>query len=276
MHAFLLLIITISFASNVQANWTPLEAGLELGTFDSPKLSDSSKDQLTLLRIDPNYWDLVLVGKSWSEGLQNQTAKEWCRQYGLTAAINAGMFGTDYTTHIGYLRSKEHVNNSHVNKYLSVAAFDPKPGGSQLPPFRIFDLDDTNISMDNILANFHSVVQNLRLIKRPGENRWKQQKRFWVEAALGEDDSGRILFIFSSSPLSMHDLNQHLLSLGIGLVAAQHLEGGPEAQLYIEYGKLSQEFFGGFNHAFLENDEESNSWPIPNVIGIRQRKNLLE
>ncbi len=269
MPTFVLLIFfTIFQVSDVLANWTILGTGLELRKFNTPPL--------TLLRIDPKFWDFVLLGKSWSEGHKNQTAREWCKQYNLTAAINAGMFGTDYSTHIGYLRTKEHVNNSHVNKYLSVAAFDPKPGKKRLPPFRIFDLDNKNDSMDDILENFYSVVQNLRLIKRPGENRWNQQKKVWSEAALGEDESGRVLFIFSRTPLSMYDLNQYLLSLGVGLVAAQHLEGGPEAQLYVEFGQVTREFFGSFETSFLENDKNLNSWPIPNILGIRQKEYPLE
>jgi hypothetical protein len=33
------------------------------------------------------------------------------------------------------------------------------------------------------------------------------------------------------SPFSMYDLNEELLQSRIGIVAAQHLEGGPEIQL---------------------------------------------
>jgi len=181
------------------------------------------------------------------------------------------MFGTDYTTHVGYLVSKGHVNNNHVNRYLSVAAFNPKKGKKGLPEFRIFDLDDPGTTMDTIRDNFSSIVQNLRLIKRPEENRWRQQGKRWSEAALGEDHSGRALFIFSRTPFTMYDLNRELLSLGIGLVAAQHLEGGPEAQLYLRIGNVVREMFGSYETSFQENDGNAAAWRIPNVIGIRPR-----
>ena len=42
--------------------------------------------------------------------------------------MNAGMFDSDHKTHVGHLGSKVHVNSSHVNKYMSVAAFDPMKG----------------------------------------------------------------------------------------------------------------------------------------------------
>ncbi len=149
------------------------------------------------------------------------------------------MFATDYRTHVGYLRAGDHVNNGRFNKYQSVAAFGPERTG--LPRFRIFDLDAPGTRREAILRDYSSAVQNLRLIKRPGENRWSRQKKAWSEAALGEDGAGRILFIFCRSPFTMYDLNHELLGLGIGLVAAQHLEGGPEAQLYVHVGETEIE-----------------------------------
>jgi len=55
----------------------------------------------------------------------------------------------------------------------------------------------------------------------------------------------------------MHDLNKELLASGIGLVAAQHLEGGPEAQLYLNAGGVQLEMFGSFETSFKENDTNS-------------------
>ncbi len=153
---------------------------------------------------------------------------------------------------------------------MSVTAFDPKKG-KELPQFRIFDIDDPSVTMDKILGDFSSVVQNLRLIKNPGENRWSLRDKMWSEAALGEDSSGRVLFIFSRSPFAMPDLNRELLSLGIGLVAAQHLEGGPEAQLYLRIGNMTHEMFGSYETSFRENNGNVTPWPIPNVLGVRPK-----
>jgi len=44
----------------------------------------------------------------------------------------------------------------------------------------------------------------------------------------------------------MYDFNQALLSLGIGIVAAQHLEGGPEAKLCLKIGDVRVEMFGTY------------------------------
>jgi hypothetical protein len=69
----------------------------------------------------------------------------------------------------------------------------------------------------------------------------------------------------------MHDLNRVLLSAGIGLVAAQHLEGGPEAQLYFHVGGVEREMFGSFETAFMENNGNTAAWPIPNIFGVRPK-----
>jgi hypothetical protein len=194
------------------------------------------------------------------------TAEQWCERRGLVAAINAGMFATDYRTHVGYLRSGGHVNSSVMNQYKSVAAFDPVDAGAQA--FRIYDLDDEGISLDAINESYDSVVQNLRLIKRPGSNRWEEQDKRWSEAALGEDEQGRALLIFCRSPYSMHDLNRALLNLPLGLVAAQHLEGGPEAQLFVRAGEIEVNLVGSYESGFNEHNGNRTAWPIPNVIGI--------
>ena len=249
--------------------WQSLAPGMDLGTYQASRSSNAGDSHITILRIDPALWSLEFIGLSLDGGSNGRTARQWSKAHHLTAAINAGMYGTDYRTHVGYLRFREHVNNDNVNAYKSVAAFDPRRDG--LPHFRIFDLDSPGVSMETILQDYASLVQNLRLIKRPGQNRWSQQKKTWSEAALGEDASGRILFIFCRSPYSMHDLNNELLSLGIGLVAAQHLEGGPQAQLYINVGDVEFEVSGSHGTSSRENDDISISWPIPNVLGVRPR-----
>ena len=249
--------------------WQTLAPGMDLATFPASQPSKSGDSRITVLRIDPDLWSLELIGLGVDDDSSGLSAKQWSKTNGLTAAINAGMYATDYRTHVGYLRFRDHLNNDNVNGYQSVAAFDPRRDG--LPRFRIFDLDRPGVSMKTILRDYASAVQNLRLIKRPGQSRWRQQDKRWSEAALGEDETGRILFIFCRSPYTMHELNNELLRLDIGLVSSQHLEGGPQAQLYINTGETEFEIFGSHGTSYRENDELSMSWPIPNVLGVRPR-----
>lgn len=254
------------------ADWTSLAPGMDYKYVTAKKLSVVGDSRIFILRIDPNLWHLEAVGIGQTGESTGHTAREWAQLRKFSAVINAGMFAADFKTHLGYMGSATHSSNGKVNAYQSVAAFEPRD--SQSPPFRIFDLDAPGAHFEEIQKNYSSALQNLRLIKRPGSNQWSQQDRKWSEAALGEDEKGRVLFIYSRSPFSMHDLNNELLSAGIGIVAAQHLEGGPEAQLYLHLDSTEMELFGSYETNFKENDSNSTAWPIPNVLGVRQRTSV--
>ena len=269
--AVLLSLVAVPKAE-VDSPWQMLSPGMELRRIALKAPGSGASSSIVVLRFDPGLWELSFVGVSNTGESSGHTARGWAEGYKLTAAINAGMFDTDGKTHLGYARARGQICNSKTNNYQSVAAFDPRDP-KQHSQFRMFDLDDKSVSMQGILKDYASAVQNLRLIRRPGRNQWGQQQKKWSEAALGEDDKGRILFIFSRAPFSMHDLNRELLAAGIGLVAAQHLEGGPEAQLYLHAGNTELEMFGSFETGFKEDDTNAIPWPVPNVLGVRPRKN---
>jgi hypothetical protein len=267
----LLLGLLPASVADTNSTWKTLAPGMELGYVTAREPSARGDSRIAVLRMDPKLWELAAIGVSQTGESSGHTAREWSEKHKLVATINAGMFEGDQKTHLGYMRFRDHVYTRHANKYQSIAAFGPRDG-KDVSRFRIFDLDAPGFSMQSIQQDYDSAVQNLRLVKRPGSNQWTQQTRKWSEAALGEDDAGRILFIFSRSPFSMHDLNQELLAAGIGLVAAQHLEGGPEAQLYVHAGNFELEMFGSYETPFEENDTNSIPWPVPNVLGVRALK----
>jgi hypothetical protein len=263
--------LTLRLVSNpAPAVWQQIAPGMDIHYITTKSKSIEGDSKITVVRIDPDKWELVFMGISQPGEESLKTAREWCESNKLTAAINAGMFATNYRTHVGYLRFRDHVYCGSINNYQSILAFDPKEG-KEIPPFRIFDLDANGVTIQSILKDYSSAVQNLRLIKKLGINVWKQQERKWSEAAIGEDDKGRILFIFSRSPFSMHDLNKELLEAGIGIVAVQHLEGGPEAQLYVKSGSFQIDLNGSYEKSYNEDNGNVNSWPIPNIFGIRPR-----
>jgi hypothetical protein len=257
-------LILVRFVLASDAGWLRLDDGLELGRFKAYEYTAFGDSVITILRIDPQRWDLKLVSLAATPETSTLTARDWCAHYGLAAAINAGMFHEDYRTHSGYLRCGPDVNNPQCNRYKSIAAFSPKR--DSLPPFRIFDFDSLDIAP--LAADYSCLIQNLRLIDRAGQNRWSPRPKQWSEAALGEDTQGRILFIFCRSPYSMYDLNNILLSLPIDLVCAQHLEGGREAQLYFKSSDMELELTGSYETDFSDSDDNSQAWPIPNVLGI--------
>jgi len=248
-----------------QEPWTALGGGLELGRFplDGRGIPGA---QVSVLRIDPHRWELTLHGLSNGDSV-GYTAREWSRREGLVAAINAGLYQEDYRTHSGFMSADGLVFSRGVNGYLSAAAFEPVNPGD--PPFRIFDLDDDPLAA--VRQRYRRVVQNLRMVKRPGVNRWASQERRWSEAALGEDREGRALLIFCGAPLPLDRLIEALLALPLGLVAAQHLEGGTQAQFYLAAGGQAIELVGGYEGVFPAPETNHPAWPIPNIIGVRAR-----
>jgi len=195
-----------------------------------------------------------------------RTAGAWCDGEHLVAAINLGMYRDDHLTNVGYARSGAHVNHPHLTQYQSALLFGPlKPG---LPAARLLDLDAPHAR--ETLSDYDTVVQNLRLIRAPGRSVWSEQPRRWSEAAVASDDAGRILFVFLRAPRTMSDFNRLLLSLPLGVVAAMHVEGGPEASLSVR-GPLHVDANGSYETGFIENDGEPSQWEIPNVLGVAVR-----
>ena len=189
-YLFVAALVTSSPAL-ADSTWIKIDEGLYRAEFIGTPASPVGDSRIEIIRIDPRLYEVEAMMVSETKG-QNLTAKEWCEQYGLLAATNAGMFQQDRRTHVGYLKHGDHVNcSTNTEKYLSAAAFDPID--TTLSPFHIFDLDVT--PLEHITKNYRTVIQNLRLVRRPGKNTWSQHEKIWSEAALGEDRQGNILFI---------------------------------------------------------------------------------
>jgi hypothetical protein len=250
-------------------SWQLVDRGLQLARFKVAHSTPAGDSTIVVLRIDPAEWDVRLYSISEMNSDNRLTAKQWCDELDLTAAINAGMYLNDLKTHCGYMKQGDHFNNpiEVTRDYRSAAAFLPL--ADSLPPFRIYDLDED--SLHAIASLYDHVAQNIRLIKHSGENRWPERPKRWSEAALGQDSAGNVLFIFCRSPYTMYDFNELLLSLPLGLVAAQHLEGGPEAQMYFRHGDFGVSVNGSYETGFNETDFSLGGWPIPNVIGVKRK-----
>lgn len=268
-----ILFLITSVVAEKRSVWESLDEGLQTGRFKIERESGEPNDEsyLFVIRIDPSIWKLNFLSVTASdtvESLENMSVRSWAQKFNLTAAINAGMYDIDYKSHTGYMKIGKHINCARVNKYQSAVAFDPVE--DSLPFFHIFDLDVTPLA--EVIENYNNVAQNLRLIKRPAENRWSPGERKWSEAALAEDSLGRILFLYATSPYSMYDFNEIILSLPLDIVCAQHLEGGAEAQIYIEHDSVAIGITGSLETNFRNSETSLISWPIPNVLGIRKRQ----
>ncbi len=252
------LLVIVSF-SVPATEWKVLQPGVSYGTLAQVEDAEHGDGVLHVVRIDPKQARLVVHTAS-GEGGKNRSAAQWSKDENLSVVINAGMYETNFSTHTGYLRTGPHTNNgTWVKTYRSL--FVVKQDGSAT----VLDVN----ALPKNAADYDALAQNLRLIAAPGKNVWTQQPKRWSEAALALDARGRILFLFTRTPLSMHDLNEKLLSSELGIVRAQHLEGGPEASLSIHAAGVNLDLSGSYETGFNENDGSKRQWPLPNVIGVR-------
>ena len=273
----LLLSITAVGAADQQAGttdakpeavWQKLSDGLDLGFFLSPRPAEMGDSMIRVLRIDPRHYKLRLLNASAFEDGRPLTTKEWCRKYGLVAAINASMYQADLKASVSLMRTKNHVNNPKLSKDMTVLAFDRN--SSEVPRVKIIDrqCEDFNIWK----KKYKTLIQSIRMISCKGKNVWAQQPQKWSTAAIAIDHSDRVLFIHVGSPYSTHDLIDILKILPLDIARAMYVEGGPQAQLYLKSGNHEHEFVGSYKIGIEENMNALFSRPIPNVVGISLRK----
>jgi uncharacterized protein YigE (DUF2233 family) len=247
--------------------WQALEAGLDLAEIVSPVKSTVGDSRITVLRIDPRRYALRLLSVT-EQGGRSLTAKAWAGAHGLIAAVNAGMYQKDGRTSVGFMRNFGHVNNGYINRNQAVLAFNRKD--DSVPAAQIIDRSCQDFKA--LRAKYHSFVQSIRMVSCDQKNVWNKQARGWSMATMATDMEGRVLFIITRSPYTVHDFINILMSLPLGIRNAMYLEGGPKASLYIAAGGTEIERIGRFESIFLESDTTAPAQPLPNVIGV-VRKN---
>jgi uncharacterized protein YigE (DUF2233 family) len=254
--------------SNPDTVWQKLSDGLKLGFFHSPHPSETGDSMIRVLRIEPARYKLRLLNASASENGRPLSAKEWCRQNGLVAAINASMYQADLKASVSLMRTKSHINNPRLSKDMTILAFDRhRPN---VPPVKIIDRQCEDFKTWE--KKYKTLIQSIRMISCKGKNVWAQQTQKWSTAAIAVDHLGRVLFIHVGSFYSTHDLINILKKLPLNIDRAMYVEGGPPAQLYINIGTHEHEFVGNYKIDIEENMNALFSRPIPNVVGISLRK----
>ena len=270
----LIILLAVSFfCTDSKAEpqpWKMLDEGLYLGEFASTLKSRISNFPITILKINPEFYSFKLLCASEHDG-NMRTAKQWCNEFGLLAAINASMYqDTDPLKSTGYMKNYNHINNPHINAaFGAFMAFNPI--SSSLPESRFVD---RRLQKDwkAQIEKYHTVVQNYRMISKGKRKGWPQQKKLYSTAAVGMDKANNVLFIHSPSPYSTHDFINILLSLPIDIDSAMYLEGGPEATLYINPKDIHTKSEGRYGTLFGKTFGDLSTLTLPNVIGIVKRK----
>lgn len=259
----------MSFVGSVNSTaWKNLEPGLDLGIFTAPKKSAFGDSLIRVLRADTRFFALKLLNSSALKTLKRHSVKKWVNQNSLVAAINASMYQRNQVTSVSYMKTGKHVNSTWVSKDKAVLVFDPTE--KNIPTVRIIDRECEDFSL--LRKQYATLIQSIRMVSCKGENVWAPQNRMWSTAAVGTDHHGRVLFIHVRSPYSTHQLINILLQLPIDLKRAMYVEGGADAQLYINTGKEEHEFIGSYSTGSREHDENTFSRPVPNVLGLVRLK----
>ncbi len=244
------------------SQWKTADEGLSFIQFHLPRSFGISAGKVDVVKIDPNVYQLQLLC-ALQHGHKSRTVKQWCEDFHLTAAINAGMFKTDSMTSVGYMKNFQHTNNDHiVQDYMAVLAFNPVY--DSLPRVQIIDREFQNF--DHLKNDYNSLMQSIRMVNIHGKNVWGRQPQRHPIAALAIDKAGNVLFIFCEQPYGVHDFINFLLERQLSIQNAIYLEGGPPAQFYLKMKGLKIERKG--QNDFYFTGIHSSKHTIPNVIGI--------
>lgn len=249
--------------------WEKLDNGLYLGEFDPNKKSRICNRKILILKIDPALHSFKLLCAS-EHGRKRRTLKQWCKEFGLLAGINASMYQSpDFLKSTGYMKNYKHFNNPRINKgFGSFMVFNPID--FFLPSVQIIDQrlqDDWKV----LIERHHTIVQNYRMISNGKKIGWPQQGKIYSSAAIGRDIAGNVLFILSRSPYSTHDLIHILLALPINIKNAMYVEGGPEATLCLRSATKKKTFLGICEDDTREGEKDAGC-KLPNIIGVVKRR----
>lgn len=263
-----LVLATCLFALDVWAEnaaFRTLQPGVEYGTVTLAEHPEAGDGKLHVIRIDPALAEVELGLASEQNGMR--TAAQWAARGQYSVVINAGMFEMDYRSNVGHLEQRGHVNQKNwKSSYQSVLLLHPKEKG--VPAATMIDRDSADFEAQT--KKYSTVVQNLRLVRGPGKNVWKPNKRKWSEAFAALDDKGRLLFAFTRTPFEMADLMDLVLRSSLGVVRAMHVEGGPEASLSVRSKDVNFDFAGSYETGFWPRDDNHQQWELPNVIGVKR------
>lgn len=259
-----LLVSAVPTAAPAAPAWRALGPGVDYAAIPISPRPSIGDGLLHVVRVDPARATLRtrLVAES---GGGARTAKQWADAPRIAAVINAGMYASDLSTHVGYLRVGDRVRSGRWAKdYQSILLLGARRPGLPAATIRDARPGDTAAAF----ADYDTVIQNLRLIRDPGVNVWSQNGRRWSEAAIALDREGRILLLFCRSPFTMHNFNAMLIRMPLGVVRAMHVEGGPEASLSVRGPGIALDLAGSYETGFRESDGNDRQWPLPNVVVV--------
>lgn len=269
-----LLFVVFSSQGNAQEkiselSWDSITHGIALATFDLPEKSIVGDSKLTIVRIDPRFFEASLYTASSNNNIKTNP-QELADSLQFQILFNAGMYDLrSGLRHRGYLKNKEHHNNPNRNdRYNAVIALDPTDSSEST--IQILDLTCT--PWDSLVDNFQSIAQVPRMIScQSSPLSWNKRKQSCSMLVLGSDAAGLLYLFFTRSPYTHNQMIQFILELPLTMATTVYLEGGPETSLYICTEEREYHFIGSFVSETYERDDNNQFWKLPNWIGLRQK-----
>ena len=247
-----------------RADWRELEQGLFFGEF---QLNDGDA-RLSVLRIDPAYFDFTLCTRSQDSG-PSRPLNEWGEQYNLSAAINASMYLPDGSTSTGYMRQGDHTNNGRIVQRFG-AFFVAGPDEPGLPLAAIIDRD--NPLWRQQMERYSLVIQNYRMINADRRILWSPGGPHYSISAVAQDGDGQILFMHCRQPVEAYAFAQQVLHLPLNVRTVMYVEGGGQAGLLVRSAALTRELVGLSPSGLLVTGDLRAV--LPNVLGARRKTDM--
>ncbi len=248
-----------------------IATGASIATIDS--INTSNNEPVT--NIDP----LDVMADSVCDTTQtssNRSLVTWAKDKNLLIATNASMYLPDYRTSFAYMRLGEVVNNPQIAKSISgfflSKLLNTETKEEYRQSVRFLEKDEEN--WEEILKEYKTAVQAYRVISYDSKTKqskvvWKQDNKSFSMSAYGTDIHGHAYFIYSELPLTVHDFGTYLLGLPSKVVdfkTVLYAEGGSEAALYIQTGKINRLFSSGIGMLFSE-----TLFKLPNILGVTKK-----
>jgi hypothetical protein len=248
--------------------WKNLAKGINLIETDAPKRSILGDSKITILKIEPKYFDFQLYTAT--EYRKKKTVCEWADTFALNVVMNAGMYElTNGMINRGYMKTFNHYNNSKFNPaYKAMIAMHPKDSSNHA--INILDLQCE--AWEQVSNRYHTYAQGMRMIDCSGQPLgWNKRNQSCSMLVAALDNENNLYYIFSRSPYTHNQMISFMLDFPFELTNAIYLEGGPETSLYVCIGETVIEKLGSYVSDTYPTDANQTFWRLPNVIGIKAK-----
>jgi hypothetical protein len=239
---------------------------LEVSAYKESFIGDG---MLSILKLNPKYFDFQLICKSQTKVLKSAT--QWIDSLNGNIIFNAGMYNLqDETSHQFFMKNFEHMNNPILSSNVNgIIAFNPSK--DSIPKLQLFDLTMDN--WDDIKKSYQSLVQGYRMIDCNGEPVfWNNRFQSCSMSVLAQDKENNVYFIFSRSPFTQNQMIENLLNLPFKLLNAIYLEGGSRANFILSSKQYDIRKVGSYVSTYNPNDKNKKFFPVPNFIVLTQIK----